>query len=83
MYSVGSLTVAPGTRAQGLIPVGTSSYGVELGIPLIVVNGAQDGPVLCVDAGVHGDEYDGQEAIRRANASCSAPPSANIRTRPR
>ncbi|WP_035839440.1 succinylglutamate desuccinylase/aspartoacylase family protein [Kitasatospora azatica] len=68
MYSIGPLSVAPGERAQGLIPVGTSSYGVELGIPLIVVNGTQDGPVLCVDAGVHGDEYDGQEAIRRVLA---------------
>ncbi|MEU6147689.1 succinylglutamate desuccinylase/aspartoacylase family protein [Streptomyces sp. NPDC047081] len=68
MYFIGPLTVAPGERAQGLIPVGTSTYGVELGIPLIVVNGAQDGPVLCVDAGVHGDEYDGQEAIRRVLA---------------
>ena len=46
MYSIGPLTVAPGERAQGLIPVGTSSYGVELGIPLIVVNGAQHGTVL-------------------------------------
>lgn len=68
MYSIGPLTVAPGERAQGLIPVGTSTYGVELGIPLIVVNGIQDGPVLCVDAGVHGDEYDGQEAVRRVLA---------------
>ena len=68
MYSIGPLTVAPGERAQGLIPVGTSCYGVQLGIPLIVVNGTADGPVLCVDAGVHGDEYDGQEAVRRVVA---------------
>lgn len=68
MYSIGPLTVAPGERAQGLIPVGTSSYGVELGIPLIVVNGTEPGPVLCVDAGVHGDEYEGQEAVRRVLA---------------
>lgn len=68
MYSIGPLTVAPGERAQGLIPVGTSTYGVELGIPLIVVNGTETGPVLCVDAGVHGDEYDGQEAVRRVLA---------------
>jgi predicted deacylase len=68
MYSIGPLTVAPGERAQGLIPVGTSTYGVDLGIPVIVVNGTEDGPVLCVDAGVHGDEYDGQEAIRRVLA---------------
>ena len=68
MYSIGPLTVAPGERAQGLIPVGTSTYGVQLGIPLIVVNGSRPGPVLCVDAGVHGDEYDGQEAVRRVLA---------------
>ena len=41
---------------------------MELGIPLIIVNGIEDGPVLCVDAGVHGDEDDGQEAIRRVLA---------------
>jgi predicted deacylase len=64
-YTIGSLTCAPGERAQGLIPVGTSTYGVELGIPLLVVNGAGPGPVLCVDAGVHGDEYDSQQAVRR------------------
>jgi predicted deacylase len=64
-YTLGSLRCAPGERAEGLIPVGTSSYGVELGIPLLVVNGTAPGPVLCVDAGVHGDEYDGQEAVRR------------------
>jgi predicted deacylase len=68
MYSIGPLTCAPGERAEGLIPVGTSTYGVELGIPLIVVNGIEPGPVLCVDAGVHGDEYDGQEAVRRVVA---------------
>jgi uncharacterized protein len=72
MYSIGPLTVAPGDRAEGLIPVGTSTYGVELGIPLIVVNGAEPGPVLCVDAGVHGDEYDGQEAVRRVLAEVDA-----------
>ena len=58
----------PRRARPGPHPVGTSSYGVELGIPLIVVNGAEDGPVLCVDAGVHGDEYDGQEAVRRVVA---------------
>ncbi|WP_188194692.1 succinylglutamate desuccinylase/aspartoacylase family protein [Nonomuraea sp. SYSU D8015] len=67
-YTIGTLSCAPGERAQGLIQVGVSTYGVELGIPLIIVNGAQDGPVLCVDAGVHGDEYDGQEAVRRVLA---------------
>ncbi|WP_327589671.1 M14 family metallopeptidase [Nonomuraea sp. NBC_00507] len=67
-YTIGPVSCAPGERVQGLIPVGVSTYGVELGIPLIVVNGAEPGPVLCVDGGVHGDEYDGMEAVRRVLA---------------
>jgi uncharacterized protein len=67
-YTIGPVTCPPGERAKGLIPVGVSSYGVELGMPVIVVNGAAPGPVLCVDGGVHGDEYDGMEAVRRVIA---------------
>jgi uncharacterized protein len=69
MYSIGPVSCAPGERAQGLIPVGVSSYGTELGIPVVVVNGTEPGPVLCVDAGVHGDEYEGQQAVREVLAS--------------
>jgi uncharacterized protein len=68
VYTIGPVTCPPGERAEGLIPVGVSSYGVELGMPVIVVNGAAPGPVLCVDGGVHGDEYDGMEAVRRVIA---------------
>lgn len=68
-YTIGPVTCAPGERAQGLIPVGAHSYGVQLGIPLLVVNGTTPGPVLCVDGGIHGDEYEGMEAVRRAVAA--------------
>ncbi|MEU0842792.1 M14 family metallopeptidase [Streptomyces sp. NPDC005962] len=68
-YTIGPVTCAPGERAQGLIPVGAHSYGVQLGIPLLVVNGTSPGPVLCVDGGIHGDEYEGMEAVRRAVAA--------------
>lgn len=64
-YAIGPVKCASGERAQGLIPVGIGTHGEELGIPVLVVNGAFDGPVLCVDAGVHGDEYDGMESVRR------------------
>lgn len=67
--TIGPVTCAPGERAQGLIPVGAHSYGVQLGIPLLVVNGTAPGPVLCVDGGVHGDEYEGMEAVRRVVAT--------------
>lgn len=68
-YTIGPVTCAPGERAQGLIPVGAHSYGVQLGIPLLVVNGTTPGPVLCVDGGIHGDEYEGMEAVRRVVAA--------------
>ena len=73
MYSIGPLTCAPGERAEGLIPVGTSTYGVELGIPLIVVNGTEPGPVLCVDA---------RRARRRVRRPGGRPPGRR-RHRPR
>ncbi|MBM4196774.1 MAG: succinylglutamate desuccinylase/aspartoacylase family protein [Gammaproteobacteria bacterium] len=33
--------------------------------PVLVVNGREDGPVLCVTAAVHGDELNGIEMVRR------------------
>src|SRR5690606_19139153 len=36
-----------------------------IGIPWMAVRGAEDGPVLTVDSGIHGDEFEGPEAILR------------------
>jgi hypothetical protein len=60
---VGTATANPGTRAQGFIEYGVGAYGEPLGIPVTVVNGAQDGPVLWVDGAIHGDEPEGPLAI--------------------
>lgn len=68
VYQIGPVKCAPGERATGMIDVGVGTYGAQLGIPVIVVNGVETGPVLCVDAGVHGDEYEGMEAVRRIAA---------------
>ena len=38
-------------------------------LPALVVRGAEPGPVLVAVAGVHGDEYEGMEAIRRVFAA--------------
>ncbi|MFZ9886213.1 MAG: succinylglutamate desuccinylase/aspartoacylase family protein, partial [Myxococcota bacterium] len=37
----------------------------EVEIPLVVVRGAEPGPVLCLVAGIHGDELNGIEIVRR------------------
>ncbi|MEW6579153.1 MAG: M14 family metallopeptidase [Chloroflexota bacterium] len=57
--SVGTATAAPGTRARGVIPVTNLPGGRPLDIPVIVLNGVEDGPCLWVDAVIHGDEPEG------------------------
>lgn len=62
---VGTAVAAPGTRADGVIPVSKRPGGEDLSIPVIVVNGAGDGPVLWLDGGIHGDEPEGPLSIHK------------------
>jgi uncharacterized protein len=62
---IGTARAAPGTRAHGAIPVGTRSGGGAIEIPLIVMNGADDGPLLWIDGAIHGDEHEGPISIFR------------------
>lgn len=65
VYRLGDIVSKPGGRYYGELPVTTDLSGSPIGFPLIVVHGAKPGPVLLINGGVHGDEYDGMEAIRR------------------
>ena len=61
--TIDSLVVEPGTRARGYVKAVNRVDGTTLGIPVIVVAGKKDGPVLLVDGGIHGDEPEGTLAI--------------------
>jgi uncharacterized protein len=52
-------------RATGAIPVGRRAGGGPIEIPLILLNGADDGPLLWIDGGIHGDEPEGPLAVFR------------------
>ncbi len=39
--------------------------GLSQSTPILVVNGAQTGPTLCLTAAIHGDELNGIEIVRR------------------
>jgi uncharacterized protein len=58
-------TVIPaGTRAR--LSWKSSAMGFnDVGAPVVVINGKQAGPVLCLTGGVHGDELNGVEVINR------------------
>ena len=57
--TVGTATAEPGSIATGRIEVTTLAGGMPLGMPVIVVNGAEPGPCLWIDGGIHGDEPEG------------------------
>jgi uncharacterized protein len=64
-FEVGGIRVVPGERHQLRLPLGHRPDGSPLGIPVVVVNGAQPGPRLGIIAGIQGDEYEGPEGLRR------------------
>lgn len=61
--------VVPGTRLQlEWRPAGGIS-NAEIASPVVVTRGALSGPVLCLVAGIHGDEINGVEIVRRISHS--------------
>ncbi|MEQ8735350.1 MAG: succinylglutamate desuccinylase/aspartoacylase family protein [Rhodospirillaceae bacterium] len=58
-------TVKPGSRVSVNLALPNLSTYTPMAMPVHVVHGRQDGPVLFVSAAVHGDEINGVEIIRR------------------
>ena len=57
--------IEPGQTYRLPLPVG-DSVGGESSTPVLVVAGAQSGPVVCLTGGIHGDELNGVEVVRRS-----------------
>ncbi len=53
-----------GRQARGFLTIGETPSG-PVRIPLIIANGSDDGPVLCLTAGVHATEYAPIDAVMR------------------
>lgn len=58
-FSIGTMTAEPGTVARGKLGSLYLSDGTQVDIPLMVVHGAHDGPVLWLSAAMHGQELTG------------------------
>lgn len=63
--SINGIEAKPGTKEFGYQRVRLPTE-VRTWIPIGIVNGIKDGPVLCLLAGHHGMEYPGIEAVIRA-----------------
>lgn len=66
--TVGTATANPGERVRGAIPVTNLPGGRPLDIPVLLINGVEDGPCVWVDAVIHGDEPEGTLACQMVDA---------------
>lgn len=63
VLSVGDVRAAAGEVGKGKLGAVELADGSKASIPVVVINGAQDGPILTVVAGVHGTEISGIGAL--------------------
>lgn len=64
-FDLEGVKVAGGQRAIVTLPIGRYLTGQELGLPVHVIQGKNEGPVLLLTAAIHGDEFNGIEIVRR------------------
>lgn len=57
--------VEPGTSTRLAWAAKESLAGISVPTPVLVVHGANPGPVVCLTAAVHGDELNGIEIVRQ------------------
>jgi len=68
-FEIFGVSVPPGQRRQLDWMVSESFVGSALPVPVLVIHGQKPGRTLCLTAGIHGDELNGVEIVRRAAAS--------------
>lgn len=64
-FEIAGIIVAPGKRARAEIEVARLYDFTKMTVPLEVIHGKEEGPVLFVTAAIHGDEINGVEIIKR------------------
>ena len=62
---VGTIAAPSGTKVKGKLLAGEFSTGTEVYLPIVVINGENDGPVIWVNACVHGNELNGVLAAQK------------------
>lgn len=70
-FSVGSITALPGEKRSGMLAV-PAGADEAADIPVTVVHGVAQGPVIALVAGTHGSEYPPITALRRIRKAIDA-----------
>ena len=64
-FEINGRTVKPGEKTTVNIPIARLHTHTEMTMPVHVINGKKEGPILFVSAAIHGDEILGVEIIHR------------------
>ncbi len=67
-FEIGETQVQPGERLTVDLEVSTLANATRMNLPVHVVHGTQQGPVMFISGVVHGDEILGLEIVRRVLA---------------
>ena len=70
-FAIGSVRVRAGAARDLEIPITRLITGADVGLPVRIIHGREDGPTVWVNAATHGDEVVGVEVIRRLLATLS------------
>ncbi len=62
---IGTAQAERGAVAQGYLHTAWLADGAEVRVPVMIAHGKRDGPLLWINAGVHGEEISGIFAIHR------------------
>ena len=65
MIEIGGLVIPPAKRQRIEIPVARLPTQTLISLPVTVINGCTEGPILWLSAAIHGDEINGVEIIRQ------------------
>ncbi len=69
---IAGVRVQPGSKERIRLRAGQSFVGSDIETTAVVLHGRTPGPTLCLTAGIHGDELNGTETVRRLLARISA-----------
>lgn len=64
-FTICDQVIQPGERATLSLPLPSQSSYTPLAMPVHVIHGKREGPVVFISAAIHGDEINGIEIIRR------------------
>lgn len=70
-FAIGNVRVRAGSAKEVELPITRLVTGADVSLPVRVVHGRDDGPVVWVNAAIHGDEVVGIEVIRRVLGTLS------------